>query len=288
MTGSRKDGHAALAAICGTTPNIGVTLISFAAAFRAAQAAGESVGYVCLNMRSSKLHRYLGIDHPPMTLDGWRAELRSGALDPERLRALSWRTDGSGWPPALHVLFGNQLREQGDYFTADEIRRLLGLVRQAFRFSIVEVNAYWDNAATLVAMEEADSRLLVTTPELGHFQEDGSRWMGAIAPLLPLPRGLFRLVVNRPHSPDDGGLSAADAAAELGMELAGEFPYTADAGRLLNAGRLLDLVARKSWREPAGAVAEAIGGQASASPRRSRLLSGLRWGRRIRNGADGS
>lgn len=289
-----------LVAACGTTPNIGVTLLAFSVAYAAAMAmpfddaavAVPAVAYVCLNLRSSKLHRYLGVDHPPMTLDGWRAELRSGRITPERLRGqLAWRPSGGGWPRALHVLFGNQLREQGDYYTPDELRHLLNLIRQAFPVCIVETNAYWDNAATLVALEQADRRLLVTTPELGHFQEDGGRWFGTIAPLLGMSADSFRLAVNRPHAGGTGGLTAREAATELGVQLAAEFPHVPDAARLINTGRLLELAARRLWHREAAALAgelRMLPSERACQPAGPPLPRHLWRGRRKRDDADGT
>lgn len=81
MTGAM----APIAVFIGTTPNIGTTAAAFAAAYRIAEASGKPIGYLCLNLKSAKIHRYLGIDEPLVTLDKLRPELRSYTLSPEQL-----------------------------------------------------------------------------------------------------------------------------------------------------------------------------------------------------------
>ena len=69
-------------AFVGTTPNIGTTVTALAAACRISQECGQSVGYLCLNLKSSKIHRYVGVDSPSATLDSLRPELKTDSLHP--------------------------------------------------------------------------------------------------------------------------------------------------------------------------------------------------------------
>ncbi|GIQ64776.1 hypothetical protein PACILC2_33440 [Paenibacillus cisolokensis] len=103
---------APLIAFVGTTPNIGVTSAAFAFAYRTAEASGKPVGFLCMNLKSAKIHRFLGMDGPSSTLDGLRPELRAGSLTPEKLLHASHRVKGM---PNLHVLFGNMLRDQAEF-----------------------------------------------------------------------------------------------------------------------------------------------------------------------------
>src|SRR5690606_12616711 len=75
-----KAGSQGVITFIGTTPNIGTTLCAVTAAYRLAEITGQQVGYICLNFKSSKLHRYLGIDVPLATIDDLLPQLRSSSL----------------------------------------------------------------------------------------------------------------------------------------------------------------------------------------------------------------
>jgi hypothetical protein len=151
----------------GTTPNIGTTVISFGSAVRLAIETSNAIGYLCLNLKSSKLHRYLGIERPRITLDGIRAEVRAQSLRGDKLKQYCHSLPNL---PNLHILFGNMLREQAEFFTPEDIKYVLSVAKGIFDICIVEVNAYWDNAATICVVEEADSKWIVTTTDITQFQ----------------------------------------------------------------------------------------------------------------------
>lgn len=225
-----------LAAFIGSTPNVGTTVVSFGTALLLAEGSHASVGYLCLNLKSSKLHRYLGKDESPFALDGLRAELRSRSLSGARLRQYAEPVRGA---PNLHVLFGSVQREQAEFYQPEDIGHLLEAARQAFDACIVEVNAYWDNAATVCAMLEAGERICVTTADLGHFQEDMERGLKPMAALYRIPAASFSLVVNQLDGKEGrGGIRTADIRRETGMRVIGEIERNAGLLEYLNQGRL--------------------------------------------------
>lgn len=225
-----------LAAFIGTTPNVGTTVISFGSAVLLANGSGASIGYLCLNLKSSKLHRYLGKDESPLALDSLRAELRSRSLSGARLKQYAEPVKGV---PNLHVLYGSVQREQAEFYQPEDIGHLLEAARQAFDACIVEVNAYWDNAATVCAMLEADERICVTTADLGHFQEDMERGLKTMASLYRIPAQSFLLVVNQlDRQQGQGGIRTADIRKETGMRVVGEIERSAELLEYLNQGRL--------------------------------------------------
>lgn len=228
-----------LAVFIGSSPNIGTTLVSFGTAVRLALATDCRIGYLCLNLKSSKIHRYLGREDPPVTLDGLRAELRSRTLGPERLARLCETFPAL---PGLHVLPGNLLREQAEYFTPEDIEHLLDAARTAFELTLVEVNAYWDNAATITGVLCADHRYLVTTPDLSQFQEDINRWVISLAPVLQLRPESFELVVNGYDPPAAAGIQLKDIGRETGMPVRARLTRRPEVGAALNQGRLLELL----------------------------------------------
>ncbi|OMF34744.1 hypothetical protein BK133_11965 [Paenibacillus sp. FSL H8-0548] len=209
---------APIAVFIGTTPNIGTTAAAFAAAYRIAEASGKPIGYLCLNLKSAKIHRYLGIDEPLVTLDKLRPELRSYTLSPEQLHRAAYTVPSQ---PNLHILFGNLMRDQAEYFTPEEAEHLLSIAEQAFAFTILDVGAYWDNAATICSIGRASSRILVTTPALSHFQEDGRRWIGQVSPLFGIaPKQYDLIVINGPWR--NGGYQMKHICKELGTSALGQ------------------------------------------------------------------
>ncbi|TMV49409.1 hypothetical protein FE783_12920 [Paenibacillus mesophilus] len=224
----------------GSTPNIGTTFVSFGTAVGLASRSERSVAYLCLNLKSSKLHRYIGIEKPEASLDHLRAEIRSHSLRPERLRAYCTAVKGL---PNLRILFGNQLREQAEFFTAEDIEHLLQTAKRTFDVCIVEVNAYWDNAATICALLQADSRILVTTPELTHFQEDTDRWLRGLCPVIGLSADSFDLVLTQSDkNGSSAGIRQSDIRKETGLSFIGKIGKYADMTEVVNQGKLFDLL----------------------------------------------
>ncbi|MCC2683595.1 MAG: hypothetical protein K0R75_494 [Paenibacillaceae bacterium] len=229
-----------LIALVGSTPNIGTTTIAFGLAVRLALDSTQTIGYLCLNLKSSKLHRYTGKDEPRFTLDGLRADLRSNSLTPDKLLKVceTFRT-----VPRLHVLYGNQIREQADYYTPDEIEQVLEAARSAFDLCLIDVNAYWDNAATVCGMIRADRRIVVTTRELAHFQEDIRRWIKSAATMYGMSQSAFDLIVNQSgRESGRGGVRLKDIRRETSMQPIGEISRHSGLYEYTDEGRLLELL----------------------------------------------
>ncbi|GIP35434.1 hypothetical protein [Paenibacillus sp. J2TS4] len=223
----------------GTTPNIGTTVVSFGSAVCAARASRLNVGYLCLNLKSSKLHRYMGMNEVLSSLDQLRADLKSQSLTRQRLLRHCIQAPGL---PGLSVLFGSSLREQAEFYQPEDIEHLLTAARSAFDLCIVEVNAYWDNAATVAALLEADARVVVTTPDLTHFQEDFQRWLQTMAPMFGLHSASFHLVVNQVEKmASAGGIRVKDIEKETGLKIVSQVPRKSNLVELLNQGKLMEL-----------------------------------------------
>jgi len=231
---------------CGTTPNIGTTVVAFGTAIELARRMKDDVAYICLNLKSSKIHRYLGVDEPADSIDAFRAEIRARALSPDRLRRKAWRDPRRELPANLFVVFGNRLREQADYFSGEDVSYFLENARRAFRLCVVDVHAFWDNAATVTTMRKANVRLLVTTPDVTHFQEDMDRWFKTLAPYADIATSDMRLVLNHPNAPGGVGVAAADVCRETGIKLAAVIPHCSEMLSVLNQGRILDIFRRFS------------------------------------------
>jgi septum formation inhibitor-activating ATPase MinD len=234
----------------GSTPNIGTTLTSFGTAFSLAKETSGKIGYVCLNLKSSKLHRYLGREDNVFTLDNLRAELKAQSLTAQRLLQVS---DQLREAPGLYVLYGNMLREQAEFFTPSEVVHLLRVARAAFDVCIVEVNAYWDNAATVCGLLEADTRIVVTTPDIAQFQEDFSRWIRQVGVVFGLqPDGFELIAVQADRSSKQDEFTIKDIRKETQLHLIGQISRHSDALARCNQGKLLDLF------EPGHAMREEV------------------------------
>ncbi|MHA6480514.1 hypothetical protein ACX1C1_01035 [Paenibacillus sp. strain BS8-2] len=207
-----------MAVFVGTTPNIGTTTAAFAAAVRIAEASDKPIGYLCLHLKSAKLHRFLGVDDPEMTLDKLQPELRAGVMTPAILERATYELPEQR---NLRILFGSVSREQAEYFTDKEIEHLLDVAERTFAFTVLDVGAYWDNAATVCSIRRASSRVVVTTGALSHFQEDGRRWIRELSPLFQVRLEHYECLVIRPPWRQDA-YSLAQIVRELGAMSLGE------------------------------------------------------------------
>ncbi len=254
-----------LAAFAGSTPNIGTTLAAFGSAYRVASLTGRRVGYLCLNLKSAKTHLYLGIDRPQVTLDGLRPELRAGTLTADKLRRYAYQAPRLG---SLHVLFGNLAREQAEYYEPEDILRLLAVSREAFDLTVADVSAYWDNAATICAMKEAQLRFLVTTGSLSHFQEDIHRWTGQVGAMFGMTPESFKLILLQEYR-STGGFGMKEIRKESGVPTFAELRLNESVHLQLDSGRLDDwLVSNRKHAEAFDPVAV-------------RLLQRLNWQERL-------
>lgn len=243
---------ASLAAFVGTTPNIGTTAAAFATSYRMAGASIDPIAYFCLNLKSAKLHRFLGEDEPSVSLDKLRPELIAQSLTPDKLRRAASPITRL---PNLHILFGNMVRDQAEFFTPEEINHLLEVARQTFAFVILDVSAYWDNAATVCALRTADVRILVTTPALSHFQEDGKRWITQVSPLFGVTPNQYETVIIQ-NSHGTGGYRMKEICKELGTSSLGQFKLSESMFGQLDSGRYEewlrgDIQGKQAMNEPA-------------------------------------
>ncbi|MBH5320149.1 hypothetical protein I6N90_20295 [Paenibacillus sp. GSMTC-2017] len=258
---------APLIAFIGTTPNIGTTTAAFATAYRLAEWSGKPIGYLCLHLKSAKLQRFIGMDDPVASLDKLHPELRSSALTVDMLRSATHAVKGQ---PNLRVLFGNLNREQAEFFRPEEIEHLLTVAEKTFSAVFVDLGAYWDNAATICAVRRADSRVLVTTPALSHFQEDGRRWIGRVSPLFEVHVNQYEcIVVQYPWG--TGGYSMKEISKELGTSPLGEFRMTDTLFAGLDKGAYNewlkdDPTGKAAMKEPAKILMERHQLQGSFSP----------------------
>ncbi|MGI2297378.1 hypothetical protein [Paenibacillus sp. GXUN7292] len=278
---------APLIAFIGTTPNIGTTVAAFAAAYRIAEQSKLPVAYLCLHLKSSKLHRYLGLDEPEQTLDKLQPELRAFSLTSRKLQQSMYKVQKL---PQLSVLFGNLNRDQAEFYLPQHIEHLLSVARQTFSVIIVDAGAYWDNAATICAMRQASTKIIATTSALSHFQEDGKRWLIDIAPLYQVaPHEYECLTITYPWK--NGGFQMKQVYKEMNLSPIGQFQLTESMYYQLDRGQY------EQWLQKDKLGKLAMNGSANKIMQRYRLdkqpgvIRNQPWYRRLimhRNGARSS
>ncbi|MFD2672531.1 hypothetical protein [Marinicrinis sediminis] len=246
------DNRGALIAFTGATPNTGCTSAAYLTAAQLAKWTGKRVGYVCLNLKSSKIHRYLGVDEPEYRLDHLKAELKSGTLTPGMLLHRCWQPDSS---TDLHVLFGNSQRNQAELYVPGHIEHLLDIAQQTFAYTLVETNAYWDNAATLIALQQAAARMMVVTNEITSFQEDVMAWTREGSQLFHIPQAAMNLLVYECRAE---GFSRQDIERETGMKVIQTLRYSDRVKQHLDEGKLAHLPDQLPYAQPFQRIALAI------------------------------
>lgn len=268
----------AVIAFIGTTPNIGTTVASFAAAYRIAESTGKPVGYFCLHLKSAKIHRYLGIDEPIVTLDKLRADLRSQSLTPHSLFEAMHQVRSA---PSLRVLFGNMARDQAEYFTPEEAEHLIACAEKAFSVVILDTGAYWDNAATVIGLRRAESRVLITTPALSHFQEDGGKWITHVSPLFGIQPDQYETVVIQ-SAMRNGGYHVKEICKELGTARLGEFRLEPAMFMALDSGKLEQWLSEDaSGKQAMGKSAEVLMSRYGLSRTRQQMIAAQPWYRKL-------
>ncbi|CAM3379520.1 AAA family ATPase [Marinicrinis lubricantis] len=238
-----KDDRGTLITFIGSTPRIGTSVTAFSAAYMLAERLNSKVGYICLNLKSSKLHRYLGVDEPEVTLDQLRADLRSGTLTPAKLYESCFRPYKQ---ISLSVLFGNMLREQAELYMPEHVEHLLDTARECFDICVLDVSAYWDNAATIIGMRECRRAILVTNDELACFQEDVQRWLEQGVSLYSISREKLLLWVNQSFE-GEGGYSAKQIEKELGIPMIGALRANRKFAKSVHEGKLDIAVQESTW-----------------------------------------
>lgn len=226
--------HKQLLTFIGTTPNIGTTICALATAYRIVEVTECKVAFLCMNFKSSKLHRYFKIPAAQATVDELLPHLRSGSLTSTMfMNAMTI----SPSHPQLHVLLGNRYREMAEYFSDKDIERLITIARDHYDYVIIDCNAYWDNAGSLCSMQQADDIVLVTTNALSHFQEDAKSWYGTMSHSLGLnDKNVHALIIRQ--SKHYSGFTVQEIENELQMKVIGDVQFPTSLFASLDEGEL--------------------------------------------------
>jgi Flp pilus assembly CpaE family ATPase len=241
-------------AFCGTTPNVGTTLVSLASAMLLASDKSEKIGYFCLNLKSSHVHHFFSVT-PKFTLDRLHPEMQAQCLNEQRLMEVMEKPVKE--LPNFHVLYGNQYREMAERYTPSEISSLLHLATKLFSIVIVDVNAYWDNAATLQAWLQANEKVVVTTGKYTNFHIDWSNWFSHLRDTYNLNVQANLVVVNQ-WQEQRAIHSLQDIARTMGIPKLTAIPYSSELDAHFMQGTLSKVIKQSSFRNDLLTVVRSI------------------------------
>lgn len=223
----------------GTTPGVGTTAAAFRIATALAVGSPNSrIAYLCLNLKSSKIGRYIGLTAKHAGVSALRSELKARSLTEDRLLKHCVTIKPF---PNLHILNGNMQREQAELFAPEDIEQLLWTASRAFDISIVDVNAYWDNAATIITAIRAGGKYIVTAPQIDCFQDDFRSWICNTAPLFGVSPRQFSLIVTQTGRLADE-YSESEVLHSTGLPLTASISYEEDLMRCMQQGQFADWI----------------------------------------------
>lgn len=260
----------------GTTPNIGTTAVAFGTAVAlAAGAADRSVMYLCLNLKSSKIGRYIGRAVSDAGLDVLRSDLKARTLTQDRLEKHAQMLKEL---PNLRVLTGNVQRAQAELYEPGDIEHLLQVAISTYDICIADCHAYWDNAATIVTALHASQKLLVTLPRLDAFQDDYHAWITETAGLFDLQPQQFELILSQTGLyPDD--YRTGEIQQVTGLPVAGTMAFDRQLAQEMQRGGLHEWFLQDKGLKQVERIAERIAHRLEVpweSPGEKRLLMRFR------------
>ena len=115
---------------------------------------------------------------------------------------------------------------------------------KTFDICIVDTNAYWDNAATVCSMIEADTRIVVTTSETSHFQDDMKKWVVQVGSVFGITPSSIDVVVTRiDKQARFQHIQVKDIQKEVQMNVLGKVHSDNALQSQVNRGNLIDAYA---------------------------------------------
>ncbi|MCZ8523492.1 MULTISPECIES: AAA family ATPase [Paenibacillus] len=215
---SRAEGsRGRIAAVWSSASKDGATTIAINTALALASTGRLRVGLIDGNLRNPEIRPHLNLMDRGHSQFKLRPKMQTQTLQAEDLLegCTSYRK-----MPGLHILTGSPRRDTAQDLTPDMMGGLLETARQTFDITIVDVNAFPDNAATVCTVREADVRWLVTQNNYASYQTSWNEWYNCYWRYCGLLPSDISLVVNRCAVGD----KPERIAGMLGMTLAAAVP----------------------------------------------------------------
>lgn len=240
--------------VWSTASKDGATTIALNTALALASHGGAiRVGLIDANLRNPEVMARFNVSDAGIASFAIRSKLQTQQLRPEELvgACVKYRQR-----LPLFILPGSPRRDTAQDVTPEMMTHLIAAARQAFDVTVVDVNSYPDNAATICAVREADHRWLVTQNRYASYRKSWGEWYACYWAYCGLAPKDVSLIVNRacegdkperiadylrmrlaavvPNVPGGLGLESADQGFPL-YDRPGAEPFTASIDALAAA-----------------------------------------------------
>ncbi|WP_438432545.1 AAA family ATPase [Gorillibacterium sp. sgz500922] len=212
-----RTGQGKVVAVWSAGSRDGASTVVANTALLLASQTGLRVGLLDLNLKNPTLSANLNLETGGKSNVRLRPRLQTRTLTPEELRA------GCIPLPRMKqalVLPGTPRRDSAGDCTPEMIDHLLTAARSAFDVTLLDLNGYPDNAATVCGVRGADLRWLVATPRFDSYRTSWTEWYNSYWKFCGLSPEDIGLVLNRAAAKGE----ANAAATFLEMPLAAELP----------------------------------------------------------------
>lgn len=185
----------------------GATTVAVNTALALASANRLRVGLIDANLRNPEIRSQLNLTETDRSQFKLRPKLQTHTLQPEDLldSCITYRKMNG-----LHILTGSPRRDTALDMTPEMMAHLLQTARSVFDVTLVDLNAYPDNAATVCTVRGADIRWLVAQNNYASYRTSWREWFDCYWKYCGLTPSDVSLILNR-ASPDDKPERIADA-----------------------------------------------------------------------------
>ncbi|NTZ16313.1 tyrosine-protein kinase family protein [Paenibacillus sp. JMULE4] len=206
VNGDRKDSpgspgyrEGSLTAVWSAASKDGATTIAVSTALSLAASGRMTIGLIDGNLHNPEIRSFLNLTDPDPSGFKLRPKLQTQTLTPGDLidACISYRKI-----PNLHILTGSRRRDTALDVTPEMMAHLLRTSRAAFDITIVDLNSYPDNAATICTVREADHRWLVAQNHYASFQMSWGEWYECYWKYAGLVPGDVSFILNRTTADD--------------------------------------------------------------------------------------
>ncbi|WP_163859596.1 AAA family ATPase [Paenibacillus elgii] len=185
----------------------GATTVAVNTALALASANRLRVGLIDANLRNPEIRSQLNLTETDRSQFKLRPKLQTHTLQPEDLldSCITYRKMNG-----LHILTGSPRRDTALDMTPEMMAHLLQTARSVFDVTLVDLNAYPDNAATVCTVRGADIRWLVAQNNYASYRTSWREWFDCYWKYCGLTPSDVSLILNRASS-DDKPERIADA-----------------------------------------------------------------------------
>ncbi|CAG7646140.1 hypothetical protein PAECIP111802_03668 [Paenibacillus allorhizosphaerae] len=187
-------GGGQVIAVWAAASKDGATTVAINTAIALAAGSKLKVGLIDANLRNPEIRSSLNLAGAGPNHFRLRSKLQTHSLHPEELAAACTTYRNM---PRLHIMSGSPRRDTAPDMTPEMITHLLDVSRQAFDITIIDLNAYPDNAATICTVRGADQRWLVCQNNYASYKTSWGEWYECYWKYCGLSPSDISLILNR-------------------------------------------------------------------------------------------